>query len=295
MPRHGVLAGLAALALACSSGPEAIHVRSVQLVGGAETAALGEAGLDQAAVEAAVRAALGSAGFRLGDGGRAHAAGVGLSSLRVVAGGGVGPRAEVSLDVVLRPLEEGPAPRREVAQASVPLSAFRSPHEAWSRALADAAGRAAEALALGVRADAKRSEALIADLEARDARVREEAVRVLGERRTRDAVPALIGRLQKEDPRLAHRIVGALAQIGDERAVPALIDLSRSMDPGLTARLVRFVGDIGGAEAEGYLLTLASGHPDARVRTAAREALDELAARAKDAPVAARSAKMPAP
>ena len=111
---------------------------------------------------------------------------------------------------------------------------------------------------------------------------------MLGERRSKAAVPLLIERLQREEPRLAYRIVGALAQIGDERAVPALIDLSRGTDVGGTTRLVRFIGDIGGSEAEAYLLTLDSGHPDARVRRAAREALDDLAARAKDAPVAAR-------
>jgi hypothetical protein len=121
-------------------------------------------------------------------------------------------------------------------------------------------------------------------------------VRVLGERRSRQAVPALIARLDKEEPRVAHKVIGALGQIGDERAIPALIELSHATtDAGLTARLVRFIGDIGGAEAEGYLLTLSSGHPDRRVRAAAREALDELSQRAKAAPVAARSDKMPAP
>jgi HEAT repeat protein len=64
--------------------------------------------------------------------------------------------------------------------------------------------------------------------------------------------------------------------------VPPLIELSRSGDPALTARVARIIGDIGGPEAEGYLLTLEAGHPDPRVRTAAREALEELAARARD-------------
>ena len=94
-------------------------------------------------------------------------------------------------------------------------------------------------------------DALVADLAAEDARVREQAIRVLAEQRARAAVPALIERLRLEEPRLGHRIVAALAQIGDERAVPALIELSRGSDPALTTRLVRFIGDIGGAEAEG--------------------------------------------
>jgi HEAT repeat protein len=81
--------------------------------------------------------------------------------------------------------------------------------------------------------------------------------------------------------------VGALAQIGDARAVGPLIDAAQRGDPGFTARVARVVGDIGGAEAEGYLLTLASGHPDARVRRAAREALEAMAARRKTPAVAA--------
>jgi hypothetical protein len=295
--RPAVLAGVLALACACSSGPEAIHVRSVRVVDAADAGpALGEAGLDAAALEEAVRAALGSAGFRLGDGRRPHAAGIDLASLRIVPGGSVGPRAEIALEVVLRPAEEGPPARSERGSASVPISAFRSPAEAWRRALTDAAGHAAQGLAASVRAEAKGAEDLIADLASKDARVREEAVRVLGERRSRQAVPALIARLDKEEPRVAHKVIGALGQIGDERAIPALIELSHATtDAALTARLVRFIGDIGGAEAEGYLLTLSSGHPDRRVRAAAREALDELSQRAKEAPVAARSDKMPAP
>ena len=47
----------------------------------------------------------------------------------------------------------------------------------------------------------------------------------------------------------------------------------------LVARVARVVGDIGGEEAQGYLLTLEAGHPDPRVRFAAREALGELATR----------------
>jgi hypothetical protein len=287
----GLLAGCP-----CPSGPEGLHVRSVQLVGEPGAAgALAEAGLDRAAVEEALRAALASAGFRLGDGRCPHAAGVRVSTLRIAPGGSAGPRVELSLEVVLRPAEEGPAARSEVGSASVPIAAFGGPRDAWRRALTDAAQRASSGLASGLRAEGKSVDALVADLGAKDPRVREEAVRVLGERRSREAVPALIGRLGKEDPRVGHRVIGALAQIGDERAVPALIELSSSDDAALTARLVRFIGDIGGAEAEAYLLTLASGHPDRRVREAAQEALGELAQRAKDAPVAARSAKMPAP
>jgi HEAT repeat protein len=194
----------------------------------------------------------------------------------------------VTLEIVLTPAQGGiEAPRRETSAAAVPLASASSPRDAWRRALAAAAQRSAEGLAIGLRAEAKSTDGLVADLGSKDLRVREHAVRVLGEHRASEAVPALLAQLQREDARLAHRVVATLAQIGDPRAVPALIDLSQSTDPTAGLRIVRFIGDIGGAEAEGYLLTLSSGHPDPRMRQAAREALDELEARAKETAVTA--------
>jgi HEAT repeat protein len=129
---------------------------------------------------------------------------------------------------------------------------------------------------LGLAAEAKPTEALLADLDDGDARVRDHAVRALADRRDRAAVPALIQRLHDPDVEVAHRAVGALSQIGDPRAVPAIIELSRGADPALTLRLVRIVGDMGGLDAEGWLATLAEAHQEPRVREAAREALAEL-------------------
>jgi hypothetical protein len=262
----------------------------VTLADGAVGAALREAGLDEAAVAGAAREALRDAGFRLGDGSRAHHALVSVASVRFVPGGSRGPRVEVAVEIALAPAgRDEAAPRRDAGTGSAPLAAGRTPREAWLGALATAARRAADAHALAFAAEDKPAPELIRDLDAAgDPRVREHAVRVLGERRTREAVPALIRRLGDGEPRVAHRAVAALAQIGDERAVGPLIDLTRDGDPALGARLLRYVGDIGGREAEGYLLTVEAGHPDPRFRAAAREALEELSARAKDAPVAAR-------
>jgi hypothetical protein len=283
---------LAAALAACSRGPESFRIGSVRAGAGIDPSALGEAGLDAQALEAAARVALSASGFRTAEGADAQVASVGIISMRVVADG-KGPSAEVRLEIVLGPPEGvvGPS-RREPGVGSAALLAVATPADGWRRALAEAAQGAADALAISARAEGKTEDGLLSDLASKDERVREHAARVLGERRSRAAVPALIGRVRGEDPRVALRIVGALAQIGDERAVPALIDLSRGADPVVTARLVRFIGDIGGPEAEGYLLTLASGHADPWIRKAAREALDDLAAR----PVRSVSrTKMPPP
>jgi hypothetical protein len=265
-------------------------VVSLSLAEGAVAAPFRAEGIDASAVEASARDALAAAGFPLGEGSRPHRALLVVREVRALpppAGEGH-RRAEVTVEIVLAPAARGGGPPlRESASAAVPLPADAA-REGWLGALRQAAQRASEGLALAVAAGDKPASALLADVSAKDPRVREQAIRVLGERRSRDAVPVLLARLKEEEPRLAHRILGALAQIGDERAVPTLIEVSRSGDAALTARLARYIGDIGGSEAEGYLLTLASGHADRRVRKAAREALDDMSARAEEAALAAR-------
>ncbi len=278
-----VAAGALAAALAACGPPEAFRIGAVRAAPGFDGAAIGETGIDAPALESAAGTALEATGFRRSSGPAAQVATVGIASLRVLPGT-PGPKGEIKVEIALGPAEGGASPtRREAGVGTAPLLVgVASPMEGWRRALGEAAQGAAEALAIGARADGKTVDGLVADLSSRDERVRDQAVRVLGERRSRAAVPALVGRLRTEEPRIAMRIVGALAQIGDERAVPVLIELSRGTDAVATARLVRFIGDIGGPEAEGYLLTLESGHADPRVRRAAREALDDLAARSQE-------------
>jgi hypothetical protein len=279
------------LAGACSRGPGTVHVVSVRVTAASLAEPLREAGLDEAALDAAARGALQAAGFRVGDGRRPHRAEIAVAGVRLAppASREGSPRVEIQVEVALSPAEPGKGGAlREVGSAAVPLSGG-DPRAIWKAAVEGAARQAADGLALAFAEEAKPVDRLIADLASEDARVRDHAVRVLADRRSRAAVPALVARLQDEDQRVVHRAVGALAQIGDERAVGPLIELSRSGDAALTARVARIIGDVGGAEAEGYLLTLEAGHPDPRVRAAAREALAELGARAKQAgPVAAR-------
>jgi hypothetical protein len=280
----------AALLAGCARGPERVHVASISLAEGAVAAPFRAEGIDASAVDASARDALAAAGFALGEGTRPHRALLVLREVRLLppAAGDGRPRAEVTVEIVLAPTARGGGPPlRESATAAAPLPVGGAAREGWLGALREAAQRASEGLALAVAAGDKAVNLLVADVSAEDPRVREQAIRVLGERRSRAAVPVLIARLKEEEPRLAHRILGALAQIGDERAVPALIEVSRGGDAALAARLARYIGDIGGAEAEGYLLTLASGHADRRVRKAAREALDDMSARAEEAALAA--------
>ncbi|HET9554717.1 MAG TPA: HEAT repeat domain-containing protein, partial [Anaeromyxobacteraceae bacterium] len=269
-----LVAGL--LAGGCRRSPptrvESIRVAESSLAAAAET------GVDTAAIEEAARGALAQAGFAVGAGdGPAFRARVEIGALRVgPVPGGAGMQADVGLELQLTPVKGEEPERREQGQGTAPIGGA-GPAPAVRGAIAAALGEAARGLRIALSADAKPVKALVADLDAADARVREHAAEVLGERRDPSAVPALVRRLQDQEPQVVHRAIGALSQIRDPRAVPALIDLSRGGDPVITIRLVHVVADIGGEDAHGWLLTLEQAHPDPRVRAAATEALRELA------------------
>ncbi|RKG79120.1 HEAT repeat domain-containing protein [Corallococcus terminator] len=132
-------------------------------------------------------------------------------------------------------------------------------------------------------------EALVTDLRAVDARIREFALRTLAERKHPAAAPLLIERLKDtSDADAVRRTIGALAEMKAKSAVPALIDLARGRDPGFLQEIVFAVGEIGGPEAEAYLYTVAQGHDTPSVQAAAQQALDTLYASRNHATVEAR-------
>lgn len=119
---------------------------------------------------------------------------------------------------------------------------------------------------------------LIGALKSTDDRVQLFAVQRLGERKVKAAVEPLIQLLdEKTKPELALRAIGALILIGDARAAEPMIELARNKDPHFVLQVVYALGSLGGSTAEGYLVTLASGHPVEAVRRGAEDALAELA------------------
>ncbi len=148
--------------------------------------------------------------------------------------------------------------------------------QATRAAVRAAVAAAVDLLVLELTAQDRSDQELIADLSSTDPRVRDFAVRALADRRNAAAVPALIERLRDPDREVALRSVGALRTIGDPRAVPALIELTKNKDPAFVVILLDVVASIGGEEAEAYLFTLASGHPDETVRMAAEQARKDL-------------------
>jgi hypothetical protein len=274
LPIAVVLALAAGGAAGCGRRP--VHVVSMRASAGVHEQALRTVGLDGGALTGAMADALGQAGFRLDEARRGYRARLEVVSARRRNGGDGTTTAEIAVDLELRPVNGEGSPVLETGVGAVRIAPGAAP-EAWRKALAAALGEAASGLAIALSEESKPAQTLIRDLGSKDSRLREQAMRVLGDRRSVEAVPALIERLDDPEPLLADRAAGALAQIRDPRAVAPLIDYSRRNDDAeRTARFARIVGDIGGSEARGYLQTLESGHTDPRVRSAAREALQDL-------------------
>jgi len=123
----------------------------------------------------------------------------------------------------------------------------------------------------------KDAAAMISAVADSDPRLRDFSIERLGERHVAAAVEPLIARLTvEEDPNLVLRIVGALVMIRDERAIEPLIELTHRKDPEFVVQIVYALGALGSRQAEAYLVTMASGHPDDDVRMAAKQALAEL-------------------
>jgi len=281
--RRLLAAGLAALTTAAAAGcrkaPGGCLVTGMS-VADPQSAALDSEDLRRAAIQAFQR----TPGFRVelgeeGRGARRCRATVALLDARVLPSGAT--EALVALSLVAG---EEEAAMREVARYAEPLRVGEGPAEALRRAVAGASGRAAAALGLALAEADKPTAELLRDLESSDPRTRDLSVRVLAERRSPAAVPALLERLADPDPAVVERAVGALAQIRDPRAVGPLIGLTQRREGSFVTQVVLIIGDIGGAEAEAYLDTLAAGHPDPAVRSAAREALASLRARERTRP-----------
>jgi HEAT repeat protein len=126
-------------------------------------------------------------------------------------------------------------------------------------------------------------DALIQRMGSKDPYERARAVSVAGERRLRKTVPKLIDMVRDEDEasEIVLKAIGALVAIGDPRAVGALIDSARQRPPIYLGQILFGVAQIGGKEAEAYLYTVATGHPDPEVRKNAQDALVELKKRQK--------------
>ena len=237
-----------------------------------------------AALERTGRVRVMPQGERVPDGTEAHHAAVELSFVRALPGPppdapDAAPdslRAEVGLELVLaRSRGERLRGKGQGRRTFVPGDPDVQ-GAAFEGALHEALASAAAELAQQLEAAAKTDEQLLADLRAQEPRTRDFAIRALADRRSVKAVPLLVERLRDPDREVQLRAIGALVAIGDGAAVPPLVQATSQRDPSFVATVCHALGDLGGPEAEAYLFTASTGHPELAVRRAAEEALQAL-------------------
>ena len=119
---------------------------------------------------------------------------------------------------------------------------------------------------------------IIAAIGDSDEAVRLVAIQTAATRKIESAVPALIARLRAPDEvgAVVVSAVGALTEMQATEATEAIIDSARRQDRTYIVPLLYALARLGGRQAQAYLFTVQSGHPDPVVKQAAREALDEL-------------------
>ncbi len=122
---------------------------------------------------------------------------------------------------------------------------------------------------------------VVAALRDEDPTVRAIAVQTAGSRKIRAAVPILVERLKATDEPGTSivSIVGALVEMNATEATSAIIDTARQQDRSYIVPLLYALAQLGGRQAQAYLFTVQSGHPDPVVKQAAAEALRELESR----------------
>jgi len=185
-------------------------------------------------------------------------------------------RAEVGLDLVIaRPGADRVRATGEGRRAFAP----GDPEErgaAFAAALDAALDAAARDAALALELAGADDATLVTALSGRELRRRDLAMRTLADRRSTLAVPALLERLREPDRDVQLRAVAALAQIGDRAAVAPLIEVTAQKDPAFVSTVCHALSDLGGVDAEAYLFTASTGHPEPAVRRSAEEALASL-------------------
>lgn len=180
-----------------------------------------------------------------------------------------GPPSHPTLEVRLRPTRVGGMEVATVVRMAGEGTQLNAALDAWDDAWAT--------LTHMRELDRGSDRHLCAALKDPDPRIQHFAITRLGERRSRVAVKPLCRLMaQQTDTHTLYRIIGALVAIGDTRAVAPLIEVAERKEAAFLSQVVFAVGAIGGRTAEGYLVVLASGHPDDQVQRSAKDALEDL-------------------
>jgi hypothetical protein len=121
---------------------------------------------------------------------------------------------------------------------------------------------------------------IAAALQAADADLRVEALRIVGARKLREQVPVVLRLLADEDEGVRDAALGTLVALRERGAIKALADSRQMRDAREMRKVLDAISTLGGAEARDYLGFVAETHDDEEIRTMAKAALERLARRA---------------
>lgn len=187
----------------------------------------------------------------------------------------------IAIDLALAELDPGDEGLRARHEARITYGRNAPLFEPIDAILDEALGRGFEVLAASIALrsapPAKVNEAIAGS----DPEIAARAIEVAAARSMKSTIPAIIRLIEDETapPPLRVRSIGALVELGDQSAVGPLIAFAKGRSPAFLVQIIFGVAQIGGKEAEAWLFTVSSGHPDATIRQSAREALAELEAR----------------
>jgi MFS family permease len=181
------------------------------------------------------------------------------------------------LRVTRRPGEVGVRTAFSRLMVGNPLRAVSSVYNILAMNVAVSSRRRASAMRrLGAERTALALTDLIANLDDPAAEVREAAVMALGRIGSPEAVDALLARLNDPQTDLIPQIARALRDARSPRSVEPLIRRLSDSDRETVAEAARTLGEIGDRSAAAALLKLLRGTKDAKVISAASEALARL-------------------
>jgi hypothetical protein len=248
------------LGTACSDRPR-IDIAHVDVVDGERF------GLDRAA-EGLVRRMRSAPG--VGRGGAESQLQVRVADLR-----GPQPRGAPEWRAVVA-AELAPLGRSEIGRLTVTASASATSGDA---AVAAAVERVAERLQVRWSMARASDRAVLAALRGSDPAGFAAAMEEAGRRRLSDAAALVARRL----PELGHRnvldAVAVLVDIGDPSVAVDIIATTDRQPARFWPPIIYALGQLGGPEARGFLFTVAQGHREPALRSAAAEALRTLEAR----------------
>lgn len=126
----------------------------------------------------------------------------------------------------------------------------------------------------------KAIQAYIKDQDVREGMVTS-ALEQISVEKDKSTIPYLVAALKLPNIRVSMKVLQTLGALKDPSTVNAITEFAERKPPEIRRHAIEAAKEIGGDTAAAWLFTLSTGHPDANVRAASKEALKEVEASRK--------------